>query len=247
MENAIIEQDAANMKPDMPPLPPIKTLPEEERPYEKCWSRGERSLSDAELLSVILRTGVSGESALDLSRRIVKELGADGLAGLYHHSVSELQQIRGVGKVKAIQLKCIAELSRRIARGKKDRGTLCFHDPDFIAEYYMEEYRHEEREKVLMLMLDTKGRLLGEEIISSGTVNCSLISPREVFMTALRNRCVSIILMHNHPSGDPTPSEEDREITKRLAECGRMLQIELLDHIIIGDNLAYSFRSEGLL
>ena len=229
------------------PVPPIKSLPESERPYEKCWNHGERTLSEAELLSVILRTGVAGESALDLSRRIVKELGREGLFGLYHLSMDQLMQIRGIGRVKAAQLKCISELSRRIAGKSLHTDAVCFHDPETIAQYYMEDYRHEECEKVLLLMLDTRGHLLGEEVIASGTVNQSVISPREVFLCALRRRSVNIILLHNHPSGDPTPSGEDLLITERIRASGELLGIELLDHIIIGDQKCVSFRRENLL
>lgn len=228
-------------------VPPIKCLPEDERPYEKCWNRGERALSDAELLSVILRTGVTGESALDLSRRIVMELGREGLSGLYHLSTVQLMQIRGVGRVKAAQLKCIGELSRRIAGKSLHPQEISFNDPETVALYYMEEYRHEECEKVLLIMLDTRGHLLGEEVIASGTVDQSLISPREVFLSALRRRSVNIILLHNHPSGDPTPSEQDILITQRIREGGELLGIELLDHIIIGDRKCVSFRRENLL
>ena len=149
--------------------------------------------------------------------------------------------------MKAMQLKCIAELSVRIARKALNPSTTCFQDPDVITDYYMEEYRHAECEKVLLLMLDTKGHLLGEKVISSGTVNASLISPREIFMCALRSRCVHIILLHNHPSGDPTPSAEDILITERVRAGGELLGIELLDHIIIGDRSYISMRRENLL
>ena len=225
---------------------PMMQIPEAERPYEKCESAGERYLTDAELLSIVLRSGVSGESALDLARRLVDFLGYDGLSGLYHMTAAQLTQVRGVGRIRALQLKCIAELSRRIAR-EQSKDMLCFEDAESIAAYYMEDYRHEEQEKVLLLMLDSKNHLLGEEVISTGTVNMSLISPREVFLSALRFRSVSIILLHNHPSGDPTPSEQDILITDRIRESGEMIGITLLDHIIIGDRIAVSLRKEGFL
>ena len=224
----------------------MKCLPKEERPYEKCWHSGAGSLTDAELLSVILRTGSRGEPALELSRRVLSLSTEEGLLGIYHLSLAELVKVRGIGKVKAIQLKCIAELSRRIAKTQAG-SSLSFSDPETVAEYYMEDFRHEEQEKLLLLLLNSKGRLLGEEVISKGTVNATLISPREIFLCAFRYHAVSIILLHNHPSGNPTPSEEDRLMTKRVKESGILLGIELLDHIVIGDHKAVSFRREGLI
>lgn len=224
----------------------MKTLPKEEMPYEKCWSSGAGSLTDAELLSVILRTGSKGEPALDLSRKILSLSAKEGLLGIYHISLSELMKIKGIGKVKAIQLKCIAELSRRMAK-QQARSSLIFTQPETVAEYYMEDFRHEEQEKLLLIMLNSKGNLLGEEVISKGTVNATLISPREIFLCAFQYHAVSIILLHNHPSGNPTPSKEDLLLTRRVKESGELLGIELLDHIIIGDQQAVSFRREGLL
>lgn len=224
----------------------MKDLPKQEMPYEKCWHSGAGSLTDAELLSVILRTGSRGEPAIDLSRRILSLSADEGLLGIYHISLAELMKIKGIGKVKAIQLKCIAELSRRIAKQEAGR-TLTFTNPETVAEYYMEDFRHEEQEKLLLIMLNSKGKLLGEEVVSKGTVNATMISPREIFLCALRYHAVSIILLHNHPSGNPTPSEEDLLLTKRVKESGDLLGIELLDHIIIGDHRAVSFRLEELL
>lgn len=221
----------------------MKAIPEEERPYEKCLAGGAGCLSDAELLAVILRTGVRGESALELSRKV---LAGQGLLGIYHMSVSDLQKIRGVGKVKAVQIKCIAELSQRIARTHAS-GKLSFHDPASIAEYYMEEMRHQEQEILRVLMLNSKGMLIHDEIVSKGTVRASLISPREIFISALRHLAVSIILMHNHPSGIPDPSREDILLTRRVMDAGHLIGIELLDHIIIGDRLAVSMREQGIL
>lgn len=224
----------------------MKNLPLQEMPYEKCWSLGAGSLTDAELLSIILRTGSRGEPALDLSRKILSLSAEGGLLGIYHISLKELTRIRGIGKVKAIQLKCIAELSRRMAKQQAGH-RLSFTDPETVVEYYMEDFRHEEQEKLLLIMLNSKGALLGEEILSKGTVNATLISPREIFLCALRMQAVSIILLHNHPSGNPEPSQEDVILTRRVRESGELLGIELLDHIIIGDQQAVSFRMEHLI
>lgn len=224
----------------------MKSIPQEERPCEKCLLRGPESLSDAELLAVILRTGSKGESALELSRKILALGGeGNGLLGIYHMSISDLIKIRGLGKVKAVQLKAIAELSKRFARAQFSEG-ISFKDPVSVAEYYMEELRHLEQEVLLVVMLNSKGRLIRDQIVSKGTVRASLISPREIFIEALRNQAVSIILLHNHPSGVPDPSPEDIELTKRVKEAGEMLGIELIDHIIIGDCQAVSIREQGI-
>lgn len=219
----------------------MKSMPESERPCEKCLAKGAGSLTDAELLSVILRTGSKGESALALSRKVLEE---DGILGLYHRSVSDLQGIRGVGRVKAAQLKCIAELSKRIARAGFSENV-CFTEPEEIAAYYMEDLRHREQEILLLVMLNSKNVRIQDTVISKGTVNASLISPREIFIEAMRHQAVSIILLHNHPSGNPSPSREDVLLTERVRQAGVMLGIELLDHIIIGDRQAVSMRKQG--
>ncbi|MCD7744356.1 MAG: DNA repair protein RadC [Lachnospiraceae bacterium] len=223
----------------------MKSMPVEERPYEKCLEKGAESLSDAELLSVILRTGSRGESALELSRKVLALNGEkSGLLGIYHLSVADLMKVRGLGKVKAIQLKCIAELSRRISRRRFSEGV-SFQDPVKVAEYYMEEMRHLEQEQLILVMLNSKGRLIKDLVLSKGTVRGSLISPREIFIEAIRNQAVSILLVHNHPSGIPDPSEEDIQLTERVRRAGNLLGIELLDHIIIGDCQAVSMREQG--
>ena len=221
----------------------MQEIPETERPAEKCAQFGAGVLSDCELLAVILRCGSRNENVLRLSQRILYSSGREGLLGLLYMTLQELIEIPGVGKVKAVQIQCIAELARRIARSRAT-GTLSFHDPVSIAEYYMEDLRHEQQEKVLLLMLDVKGKLLAQKVISVGTVNASLVSPREVFLEALAHRAVSIVLLHNHPSGDPTPSPEDLFLTEKIAKGGEMLDIALLDHIIIGDGRAVSLREQ---
>ena len=223
----------------------MKSLPKQERPYEKCWRSGAGSLTDAELLSVILRTGSRGEPALELSRRILSLSPKGGLLGIYHISLQDLIKVRGIGPVKSVQLKCIAELSRRMAK-EQAGSALSFTDPQTIAEYYMEDFRHEEQEKLMALLLNNRGGLLGEEIISKGTVNGTMVTPREIFLCALAHHAVSVILVHNHPSGDPTPSREDMLLTNRVKESGELLGIELLDHIIIGDHCYTSMLEQGI-
>lgn len=226
----------------------MKERPVSERPYEKCLSKGPQSLSDAELLAVILRTGVRGSSSLELAYQILSLTNTSGstLAGIHHLSGRELMKIKGIGKVKAIQILAIAELSNRITSASA-RESLVFHQPDTIAAYYMEQLRHKEQEVLISMMLDTKNQLLGESELFRGTVNASIISPREVFLDALRQQAVHIILIHNHPSGDPTPSREDVLITERIRQAGELLGIHLLDHIVIGDHQYVSFREKEML
>lgn len=213
----------------------IKDMPRLERPYEKCEERGASSLSDCELLAVLLRTGTKGENVLDLAERILYHIGENGILGIHKFSVEQLMQIKGVGKVKAIQIACISELAKRLAKAEAKK-TLCFSSPETIAQYYMEDLRHEKQEHMKMLMLNSKADLIGESDVSKGTVNASLITPRELFIEALQKNAVSIVIMHNHPSGDPTPSRDDMLTTKRISEAGNLIGIELLDHIIIGNN-----------
>ncbi len=224
----------------------MKEIPGMERPYEKCERRGAESLSDAELLAVLIRTGTRGENALELSERILYRAGEKGILSIHQFSKERLMRIKGVGRVKAIQISCISELAKRLAKTSAQE-LLSFQNPDSIAKYYMEDLRHEKQEHMKLLMLNSKAKLLGETTISKGTVNASLITPRELFIEALQKNAVSIIIMHNHPSGDPTPSREDQLTTRRIQEAGALIGIDLLDHIIIGNNCYISFRKEGML
>ena len=223
----------------------LRNLPTMEQPYEKCLENGPESLSDAELLAVILRCGARGKTSLELAREILSLPGKEeGLLGLYHCTRQELLQIRGVGEVKAIQLQCIGELSKRMAAAGARKG-LCFHDPASIADYYMERL-HQDQEVLLCMMLDTKNQLLGEKEITRGTVNATMISPRELFLAALQFRAVHILLVHNHPSGIPEPSGDDITVTRQIRRAGEMLGITLLDHIIIGDHCYTSMLEQGI-
>lgn len=227
----------------------IKELPESERPYEKCLKEGAASLSDGELLAVILKTGTKGSSSLYLASEILNYLqnsSYPGLVGLHYISLEELRKIHGIGRVKAIQLKCIGELAKRIATSEA-KSQLSFHNPVSIAKYYMERLRHEEQEVMICMMLDSKNHLLGEEMITRGISNATLVTPREVFLAALKYHAVNLILVHNHPSGDPSPSECDMDVTTRVLEAGELIGIHLLDHIIIGDHRYSSFREQGFL
>lgn len=222
----------------------IKGLPDEERPYEKCLKQGPGALTDAELLAVILRTGTQGATSIELAREILSRSRAkSNLQGLHHLTVSDLCRIRGVGKVKAVQIQCITELSRRMAKADAG-GKRTFANASEIADYYMEDFRHLPQEQIVLLMFDTKGALLGDPVISKGTVNQACITPREIFLTALQYHAVYVILLHNHPSGDAAPSPEDEMFTQRVWECGQMLGIALMDHIVIGDRCYFSFHEQ---
>lgn len=225
----------------------MRELPVSEQPYEKCQQYGPECLSDAELLSVIIRTGSQGERAVELARRVLKALPEECLGGLFPVSLEQLQDIRGIGKVKAIQLKCLAECSRRMLRSQMPPRELCCDDPGRIAGYYMQQMRFLETEQVRLLILNGKNMLMREVIVSNGTFNSSVASPREIFYYALKHKAVCILLLHNHPSGEPAPSGADITVTKRVLQCGRMIGIPLLDHIIIGDNRYVSFRECGYL
>lgn len=224
-----------------------KELPESERPYEKCERSGPEALSDAELLAVIIRTGTKKERAVDLAIRVLDRPGAKkGLSALYYYSRQELQKIKGIGKVKAIQLCCVAELAKRM------HASVCadkkfFTSPKSIADAYMERLRHCRTEEIILLMLDTKGRKIADEVVSRGTVNTAVLEPREVLNIALRYEAVFIVLLHNHPSGIPIPSEADLLVTRRLAKACEIVGVLLRDHIVIGDNAYLSMKERGFL
>lgn len=225
----------------------MKSLPSSERPYEKCAAHGPRALSDAELLAVILRTGTREKSSLELSRDLIGRFGGSrGLGFLREVTREELLSVPGIGPVKATELLSAGELSRRIARSEKHE-QVSLGQPNAIASYFMEDLCYLDHEEMWVAMFNTKNRLLHTEVVSVGTVNASLASPREIFLNALRHHAVYVVLLHNHPSGDPEPSAADIRLTAQLAEAGAMLHIPVMDHIIIGDHRYLSFRERGLL
>ena len=198
----------------------MKDLPKEQRPYEKCMAYGPKALTDSELLAVIIRTGSSERTSLELADAILSQNApGDGLTGLLHCSLEQLQSIRGVGPVKGIQLLCIGELSRRIWK----------------------------QEEIHVMFLNTKQHLIRDFLVSKGTVNASVVTPREILIEGLRCLAVGMVLVHNHPSGDPEPSRSDRLLTCRIREAGEVVGITLIDHLIIGDRRYLSFRREKLI
>jgi DNA repair protein radc len=226
----------------------IKDIPNDDRPYERCLREGPERLSDVELLSIIIRSGFKDSNSLDLASDILAlNYPKDGILGLLHLTLPELTSVKGIGVVKGIQLLCIGELSRRIWKRKAREKTLVFKDPGTVAEYFQEDMRHMEQEQFYIMLFNTKQSLIRDILISKGTVNASLATPREIFIEALRYQAVSLILVHNHPSGDPEPSGEDIILTRRVWEAGRMIGIALQDHVIIGEYSYVSMKERGLL
>ena len=217
-------------------------------PYERFMTFGPGSLTEEELLAIIIRTGTRTATPMEIAAKVLSIGGAreQGLNSLYHVSLQELMKIDGIGEVKAVKLKCLAELSRRMASDRTMK-KLIFTEPESIAAHYMEQLRHEEKEQVLLISLNHRMKLVDETVISVGTVNSSLLSSRDIFIHALRQGAVNILILHNHPGGDPTPSGADLLITDKIRRAGQLLDIKLLDHIIIGDHSYVSFKEKKLL
>ncbi len=226
-----------------PVSPTIKDLPTQERPRERLVQCGEAALSTAELLAIILRTGVGGESALLMAGRLLATY--DGLPGLARASFAELRSERGLGVAKTAQLKAALELGRRMLLATPE-DRLIVRSPSDVAQLLMADMSHLEQEHFRVLFLDTRNRLLGSETIYVGSVNASHIRVAEIFREAIKRNCSGIIVAHNHPSGDPSPSPEDVEVTRQLIAAGTLLSIELLDHLVIGQQRFVSLRERGL-
>ena len=207
----------------------MKDIAEGNRPRERLQRFGASSLSDAELLAIILKTGSIGENVIDMSNRLISRYGVDKLSEL---SLPELQEIKGIGPAKAMTIKVLFELNKRHALAKKNLTKItCARD---VYELMKEKLSDLKQEVFVVLYLDAKNHVLKEEIVTKGTLDASLIHPREVFRGAIKESAHAIIVVHNHPSGDPAPSEEDKRITEKLFDAGELLNIELLDHVIVG-------------
>jgi len=222
----------------------IMDLPEMERPRERLLRFGPECLSNSDLLAIILRTGTKNENIISLCSRLLKESG--GLNGLINMTVSEYREITGIGNAKAASLIALMELCKRI-KSYKSGNDYKIVSPKDAADLLMEEMRYLKKEYLKVILLNTKNVVLTVKDVSVGSLNSSIVHPREVFTYAVRDSSSSIIICHNHPSGDPTPSEEDINITRRLSESGRILGIELLDHIIIGDGTFVSLKEKGII
>ncbi|MBP5410559.1 MAG: DNA repair protein RadC [Lachnospiraceae bacterium] len=212
-------------------------------PDEKARLYGIESLSDAELLALIVRSGTKGVGVLELSERMIRELGGS-IGGIVGSNVEALDSLHGVGRVKTMQLTAIGELSRRIWNSRRDTRVPLTSSKE-VYEFFREDLRHTGTEEVHLALLDVKCCLIRHEHLTRGTLRSSPVSPREVFETALRFNAASFILLHNHPSGDCTPSRDDREITRTLKSLGQSMQLPILDHIIIGNPGYYSFKDSG--
>ncbi len=223
----------------------IKDLPLNERPREKLLKYGVSSLSNAELIAVIIRTGHLEDNAIDLANRILS-LDSSGIGYLSQVTVEELTKINGVGYCKAAQIVAAIELGKRISSRSAD-ARLKVDSPIVIVELLMEEMRYLNKEHFKIVLLNTKNQIISIEEISIGNLNSSIVHPREVFNIAIKRSANSIILVHNHPSGDSTPSKEDISITHRLIDAGNIIGIKVLDHIIIGDNNYVSLKQRDII
>ncbi len=224
--------------------PIIRELPPEQRPRERMLKEGATSLSDIDLLAIMLRTGTAKSSAMELAAAILSRF--KDLRVLSQATIEELSEIKGIGPVKAVQVKAALELGRRLAALPAEERTI-IRCPEDVCSLLMEDLRNMDREYFLALLLNTKNQVLAKETISIGTLNASMVHPRELFKVAIRRSAAAVILVHNHPSGDPTPSREDIALTKRLQEAGEIIGIDVLDHIVIGDNRFTSLKSQGLI
>jgi DNA repair protein RadC len=222
----------------------LRDVPEEERPRERMLRFGPQHLSNAELIALLLRTGSTGESVMTLSHRVLGK--TEGLKGLTRISLQELMEIHGIGPAKAVQIMAGVELGQRISRlSPEDRYVI--RSPEDAAQYVMDELRFQNQEHFVCLFLDTKNQVICKKCVFKGSLNASVVHPREIFHEAIRSSAAAVICVHNHPSGDPTPSPEDIYVTERLVEAGRILGIEVLDHLIIGDYVFFSMREKGII
>lgn len=224
--------------------PSIKQLPASERPRERLIQGGEEQLSDAELLGIIIRDGTRRESAVDIARKLLSKYSDFRLLG--SKTISELCKIDGIGLAKAAQIKAVIAIAKRYSTIAIKPGTRLT-SSDAIYRHFHEMLRDKKQETFLIVLLDNKNRILKEEEISKGSLTTSIVHPREVFGPAIREHAASVVFVHNHPSGDPSPSDEDIEITRRLEKVSQIVGIKVIDHIIIGDSSYISFRGRGLL
>ena len=225
----------------------IEDFPVEERPYEKFIKYGEKALSVSELLAILLRSGTRELSSIELARNLVLDIDQkEQILKLYDYTYESLIALNGIGPVKAIQILTLLELSRRLSKATY-KQTMKWTSPKDVAGYFMEEMRHKKKEQFLVVYLDTKCKCIGYERVSEGSLNASIVHPREVYKGPICKSDYSIIVLHNHPSGEPIPSKEDLQITAKLKDTGDIVGIRLLDHIIIGDGCFISLKEQGYL
>ena len=231
-------------KSSLPRVPKVNEWPASERPRERLLRHGSEALSDAQLLAILLRTGSSDKGVLDLAISLLDTF--KDLRNIDSASVSDLSQIKGVGTAKIAQIKAAFELGKRLM-AESDEGLPLFNSSLAVYSYFAPRFKNMKKELFLCLLLDTKNRLIKDVRISEGTLTNSLIHPREAFKSAIKESAASVIFVHNHPSGDPTPSRDDIAVTERLKKAGEVIGIAALDHIIIGDGTFVSLKEKGLL
>lgn len=220
----------------------IKQLPESERPYEKLEIYGEKMLSNAELLAIIIKSGTKENTSVELANKILSLVDNNVLQSLQDMSLEDFKSIKGIGKVKAIQLKAVCELARRMSQPLNKKNVKVNSSVD-VAELLMNELRFEKVEHVKLLLLNSKNFIVRIVDISKGGMNSAIVEPKEILQEAIKSGIPRIILVHNHPSGDSTPSKADIELTKRLYSAANIIGIQLLDHIVIGDRCYTSIFS----
>ena len=213
-----------------------------EGPRERLERLGPRALSDSELISLLLRTGGRGQGVDELARRILGEVG--GLASVATEELASLQSLVGLGPARSASLVAACEIGRRLATRRLEPGAR-IHGPADVHRHFFERLRDCPHEQFLALLVDGRHRVMSEVLVSQGTLTASLVHPREVFRTAIRRAAAALVLVHNHPSGDPTPSGEDRQVTERLREAGEVIGIRVLDHVIVAERGFHSFRDGG--
>lgn len=222
----------------------IRDLPVEERPREKFVKYGAARLSNAELIAILLRTGRKGQSVIDLSKEVLRSING-GASGLNLITISQLQEIKGIGEDKAVTVCAAIELGRRLSQLKVKALYEDFSNPKAVAEYMMEKLRHERQEHFCAALLTSKNKLIQVATISIGGLTASMAEPRAVFKKAVDENAAAIILVHNHPSGDPTPSADDIKVTRTFVAAGSVMGIPVLDHIVIGDGKFISLAEHG--
>lgn len=221
----------------------VREMPSDERPRERLLTYGASSLQTAELLAIILRVGTQGENVIELSRRLLREHG--GLGGLLTADTALLSTERGMGEAKTAQLKAALELGRRLS-ALSPGGRAQITSPNDVANLVMLEMGYLAQEQLRVLCLDTKNYVVAQQVVYQGTVNSSVVRVAEVFKPAISRTCPAIVVVHNHPSGDPAPSPEDVRTTEQLRKAGELLDIELLDHIVVGHNRFVSLKERHL-
>lgn len=228
----------------------ISDFPADQRPRERLQRHGANKLSDAELLAIIIRSGVKGENVIVTAQKLLSHFGS--LSNVLEASFEDLRSIRGLGTAKTSELLACFEIAKRVrkeysdteAKKKKEGAITC---PDEVVDHIRAEIKDYSKENFLVLSFDVRNKLIGIESTSEGTATASLVHPRETFNSAIRKHAVQIMIAHNHPSGSLEPSEDDIKITKRISEAGKIMGIELMDHIIVSKSKHYSFKSNGLI